>query len=177
MYKIPLTYEDPFTEEPRTEIAHFHLTMVECLELEESVPGGLAKKFGNLKEDNIKEIMEFFRILIRKSYGVKDGGRFIKRPELTDEFMSGPAFEVLFFRLLTDAKANTEFITKVMPRGLFTADGKVKDEAAILEVVRERGVNAPDLQISADDTTEKPKDPKDMSREELIAAFQAKSQS
>jgi hypothetical protein len=152
MYKIPLTYEDPFDEDqPKTEIAYFHLTMLECLELEESVPGGLGKKYGNLKEDNIKEVMEFFRILIRASYGVKEGASFVKRKELTDKFMSGPAFEVLFFKLLTDTRSNTEFVTKVMPKQLFTSDGKVKSEAEIMQAVRDRA--STDLQLPQTDSS------------------------
>jgi hypothetical protein len=175
MYKIPLNYEDPFEEDaPKTEIAYFHLTMVECLELEESVPGGLGKKFGKLGEDNMKEIMEFFRILIRASYGVKDGARFIKRKDLTDAFMSGPAFEVLFFKLLTDTKANTEFIRQVMPKGLISADGQVKSEAEIMDAVRARGANS-NLELPATEP-EKPTDPREMTREQLIEAYQSKNQ-
>lgn len=72
------------------------------------------------KERNGKRIMETFKDLIHRSYGVPtlDGKRFIKSEEVKDQFMESEAYSVLFMELVTDAKKAAEFFINVIPKDM-----------------------------------------------------------
>lgn len=93
--------------------------------------GGLEKVLEKMvKEKDQKRMMELFKMVILKAYGQKslDGRRFIKSPELTEEFTQTPAYSELFTRLATDDGAAAEFINQILPQDL-AAQMKDRDKS------------------------------------------------
>ena len=75
-----IKYED-YNGNIREEKFHFNLNQAELMEMEASKNGGLSTYIQRIAEEqDAPKIMELFKELLQKSYGVKsdDGKRFIK---------------------------------------------------------------------------------------------------
>lgn len=123
MLKKTITYTD-YNDEERTEDFYFHFTKSELLEMEMSAPGGLEARLKRLiSEHDNKKIVEWFKDLVLKSYGVKseDGRRFIKSPEAQKAFSETEAYNELYWSLATDAGEGAKFVNGILPRGLDVA--------------------------------------------------------
>lgn len=130
MYTTTINYED-YDGNPRTKEAHFHLSKAELLELQVSWDGGLEKVLQKIiEEKDQKRMIEMFKMIILKSYGVKslDGNRFEKSQAITDEFTQTEAYSELFMKLATDDKAAAEFINGIMPKSLMEEAKKIESE-------------------------------------------------
>lgn len=117
MFKKTISYVD-FDGNERTEDFYFNLTKAELTEMEFGTDGGLTKTLLNIIATNDeKRLVEHFKKIIQKSYGVKslDGRRFIKTPEVIDEFMQTEAYSIFFMELANDAEAATAFINGILP--------------------------------------------------------------
>lgn len=117
MYVKTVTYMD-FNETERTEDFYFNLTEMECMELEIGVEGGMIETMEKLMGSvQPKEIMDIFKNIVLTAYGVKsaDGRRFIKTPEVKEEFAQTPAYSIIFMELMQDAKAASEFMRGIVP--------------------------------------------------------------
>lgn len=104
-----------------TEDFYFNLTGAEIAEMELSQEGGFSEFLKSIVETgDAKIIIETFKNIIKQSYGVRseDGRRFIKTPELWDEFLQTEAYSVLFLELVTDADASAAFIRGIVPKNL-----------------------------------------------------------
>lgn len=127
-----ITYTD-FNGNERTEEFLFNLTKTELLELAMELPEGLADSIVQEKDDSelksatlimaalgSKGVNQFFKSLILKSYGVKslDGKRFEKSEKLSTEFSQSPAFDELYFGMITDANKAAEFVNNLIPESL-----------------------------------------------------------
>ena len=121
MVKKSITYTELFTDEVKTEDFYFHLSKADLIEMEMSHKGGLHEYLQRIvaSEDG-KAIITEFKDLILTSYGVQseDGRRFIKTPELRDEFLSSEAYSSLFMELCTNAEAAADFVNGIVPAGL-----------------------------------------------------------
>jgi hypothetical protein len=118
MHIETITYKDLNGVE-RKENFYFDLTQSELVKMENSIQGGLKDKLVKITESiDPPAIMEMFEEIIKKSYGVKseDGRRFIKKPELAEEFMQTPAYDIFFMQLLQDEKKAADFINNVIPQ-------------------------------------------------------------
>lgn len=121
MYKKTLTYTD-FDGNERTEDFYFNLTKAEIMEMEMGTDGGLSSMIQKIvAEQNQPRIIEMFKSLILKAYGVKspDGKRFMKKVNgvpLCEEFEGTEAYSDLFMLLATDADAAAEFVNNVVPK-------------------------------------------------------------
>ena len=121
MYKKTMTYTD-FDGNERTEDFYFNLTKAEIMEMEMGTAGGLTTLILKIiAEKDQPKIIEMFKSLILKAYGVKspDGKRFMKRANgvnLCDEFEQTEAYSDLFIELATDADAASEFVNNVIPK-------------------------------------------------------------
>lgn len=121
MYKKTMTYTD-FNGEERTEDFYFNLTKAEIMEMELGTAGGLTGMIQKIiSEKDQPKIVEMFKALILKAYGVKspDGKRFMKKQNgvnLCEEFEQTEAYSDLFILLATDAEAATEFVNNVIPK-------------------------------------------------------------
>lgn len=120
MLKKTIKYMD-YDEVEREEDFYFNLTQAELTTMQMSEVGGLEKKLETIvKTKDAPRIMEMFRDIIRRSYGVKsaDGRRFIKNDELADEFEQTEAYSILFMELCTDADAAAAFVQGILPKNL-----------------------------------------------------------
>lgn len=99
---------------------YFHLSKADLVKLQVSTPGGLQEHLERVvKSEDGKDIIETFEMLIRESYGIRtDDGRFLKKRETAEEFMSSEAYSEFFMSLITDANAAAEFVNGVIPKGL-----------------------------------------------------------
>lgn len=118
MLKKTITYID-YNNTKRTEDYYFNLSKAEIAEMQMSTAGGLDERIKRITDGlDGPEIFKFFKETIAKSYGVKsaDGKRFMKSPELTQEFFETEAYSVLLMELLeNDGKNAAEFINAIIP--------------------------------------------------------------
>jgi hypothetical protein len=81
--------------------------------------------------DDRKTMLAEFKRIILLAYGQKspDGKRFIKTPELREEFSQTAAFEALFMSMITDEGVASSFIIGALPRDLGReAEKRVENE-------------------------------------------------
>lgn len=120
MLKKTIKYTDYEGNECQEDF-YFNLNKAELMEMQLSTKGGLDKYLQKLvdEEDNQK-IMAMFKQIIMKSYGKKseDGTRFIKSPELSNEFIQTEAYSELFMELIQDENAAKAFMTGIIPNEL-----------------------------------------------------------
>lgn len=115
-----IKYED-YNGNVREEKFYFNLSKAEILEMEASKNGGLSAYIQRIAEEqDAPKIMELFKELLQKSYGVKsdDGKRFIKSKELTEAFVQTEAYSELFVLLASNADEATEFVNGIIPKNL-----------------------------------------------------------
>lgn len=161
MLKKTITYDD-LDGNQITEDFYFNLTKAEIAEMELSQDGGLSEHLQKIVETaDGGEIIRTFKQIVLSAYGQRseDGKRFIKSPELSQEFAQTEAYSELFMELVTNADASSAFIRGIVPSSL---SEKI-----------EEAVTLPGKLIE-DSAAQLPKDPKEMSKEELIAALQSK---
>lgn len=164
-----------------TQAFYFHLSKPELFELEFSKPEGFEAFFRSAVSNGDKAaIFATFKDFILRAYGVRhdDGIRFIKSKELSHEFSQTDAYSELFMELVTNAKTGSEFINSLMPKGLLEQAQKMEDARTTMEVVLpQETTQVPTFKMPETPSTNLligPKDPSEMSREELIEAFQKK---
>ena len=117
MYAKTITYTD-YDGNQRTETFYFNLTKTELIKMETSVDGGMAQLLKKIIDENdTKNIMKYFDIIIKNAYGVKspDGRRFVKSKELVDEFMQTEAYDKFFLEFIENPNSAAEFINNVIP--------------------------------------------------------------
>lgn len=120
MLKKTITYTD-FNDIEQTEDFYFNLSKMELAEMENSIDGGMAKRLEQIvASQNVKEMFVFFKQIILDSVGMKspDGKRFVKSEEISQDFISSPAFDSLFMELASDADKAVEFVKGIMPKDL-----------------------------------------------------------
>lgn len=117
MLKKTITYTD-YDGNNRTEDFFFNLNKAEIAEMELSTTGGMEKMLTQIvNSQDGKRIMEVFKGIILKAYGVKsaDGKRFEKSEELSKAFEQTEAYSELFMELVTDADKAAAFINGIVP--------------------------------------------------------------
>lgn len=120
MFKKTVKYTD-YNDQERVEDFYFNLTQAEVLEMELSTTGGLSAMIkGVIDAKDTPQLIKIFKDLVLKAYGKKspDGRRFIKSPELTEEFSQTEAYSDIFMELATNDEAATAFVNGITPKGL-----------------------------------------------------------
>lgn len=123
MIKKTITYEN-YDGEQITEDFYFNLTKAELLELEIEHEGSMTRYIEKIiGSKNQVKLMELFKEIIHKSYGVKtpDGRRFIKNDEVLAEFKQTVAYSDLYVKLSTDADEASAFVKGIMPKDVLEA--------------------------------------------------------
>jgi hypothetical protein len=131
MLKKEITYED-FNGDTVTETFYFNIGKTELMELEVERKEGMEAWLKTIAEaDDRKTMLAEFKRIILLAYGQKspDGKRFIKTPELREEFSQTAAFEALFMSMITDEGVASSFIIGALPRDLGReAEKRVENE-------------------------------------------------
>jgi hypothetical protein len=142
MLKKTITYTNPFTEKEVTEEHYFHISKADLVEMEMEEHGVKYMKDGNeltgmqaklqkiIDSEDGKAIMTEFKDIIRRSYGRKDGDRFLKSSEIWEGFVATEAFSQLLWELCTDAGVAAEFMNGVVPANLDQIAAEVREKAA-----------------------------------------------
>jgi hypothetical protein len=120
MYKVTETYED-FNGVSRTEDFFFNLTTAELTKMELDENGGLAGMLQIIvNKKDIPRLIKIFETIVDSSYGVKspDGRKFMKSPDILEDFKSTNAYSQIFTRFATDEVFTSEFINNVIPKDL-----------------------------------------------------------
>lgn len=120
MLKKTIEYTD-FDGEKRKEDFYFNLTKSEVTVMELSTEGGLKKRIESLIQSrNGEEIMKILENIILGSHGIKspDGRKFTKSKEISEDFKSTPAYDILFFELVTDAEKAAAFVEGILPKDM-----------------------------------------------------------
>ncbi len=100
------------------ENVYFNLTKSEVMEMELKVDGTYSEKLETIfKKKNIPLLIKYIKEIILAAYGVKsdDGNRFYKNDKVREDFLASPAFDEIYYELLTDADKAAEFVQKIMP--------------------------------------------------------------
>ena len=127
MLKKTLTYKD-FEDRDVTETLWFNLTQTELISIALGLPdidvdrtsedvdvntagAKLLEKLGG------EGTFEFIKELVAKSYGVRseDRKRFIKTPQMTEEFKQTLAYDQIVMELLSNDDAASEFVNSIIP--------------------------------------------------------------
>ena len=139
MYAKTIKYTD-YNGNEREETFYFNLSKAEIIDLEWRTPGGLENHFKSIMQRlNGQELADTFKMLIQKSYGVKDpeGRRFIKNQEVLNNFIETEAYSELYIQLATDDKAAAEFVNGIFPKDVVEAARRNK------EMAEKAGLNLP----------------------------------
>lgn len=120
MLKKIIKYTD-YNDVEREEPFYFNLTKAELAEMDLLTEGGLENRIKKIiAAKDIAEVSRLFKEIILKSYGVKsdDGKRFIKKPEITEDFTFTEAYSNLYMELASDEEAAIAFINGIIPKDL-----------------------------------------------------------
>lgn len=110
-----------FKDNEREETFYFNLTQAEAVEWELSLDGGLSGHIERIIEaQSGPEMIKLFQDLIAKTYGERsaDGRRFVKDPQLLEEFKQTEAYSILYMELASSAEQAEIFVAGVIPQGL-----------------------------------------------------------
>jgi hypothetical protein len=118
--KQTIQYVD-FDGVPQEEDWHFHLTKADVVEMQMEFggtldEGALEKRVKELFDTkDAKTIIRFFKDMITKSVGKREGKRFIRTDEVAADFMQTEAYSAFFMSLVTDAEAGAAFFRSIVP--------------------------------------------------------------
>lgn len=142
MLKKTITYTD-YDGMERTEDFWFNLSKTELTKLDAELPGGVLGVLRKIidKKDR-KALVDFIETLILRSYGEKtlDGKRFVKTPEMAEEFMQTPAYDELFMSILSDTDSQTSFINGVIPQSM-VKEIEQTDKKQVENALAEQGLH------------------------------------
>ena len=120
MYKKNINFTD-YNGNKHEETFYFNLSTLDIHKLDKAYPDGFAAAYeAAVKSSDSRLITDIFIDLIMRSYGKKsdDGMHFDKNEELSEAFVSGPAFEALLEELTSDQNAMTDFFYGIIPQNL-----------------------------------------------------------
>ena len=135
MLKKTITYED-YNGDTVTDDFYFNLTKVECMELEYSFGANntLTNTITTLVESNdVGALIAAIKKILLMSYGIKtpDGKRFIKNDSIREEFEQSPAFEKIYWDLVTNQDEAASFISGIVPQNVRDSLGKDPKQALL----------------------------------------------
>lgn len=70
-----------------------------------------------------------FKKIILAAYGIREGNRFIKSPQISEEFSQTAAYDALFSELTLEDNKAAEFINGIMPPDLVAQAQEAMNQA------------------------------------------------
>lgn len=138
MLKKAIRYTD-WNGVEREEDFYFNLTKSEIARMQFEAGGTLADRIRNIiRAKDTTEIMKIFEGIILKAYGKKsdDGRRFMKSEEISREFTESPAFDELYFELISDSNKFADFVNALIPADLASEVKKMQDSDEYRELLQ-----------------------------------------
>lgn len=127
MYTINVTYTG-FDYIDVTDTLYFHMSSKDWLKADEEMKSkghkdGYAGFIdANFKPDdpevNLIGVLTVIEDVVRRSYGTRDGNRFVRTPEQTEEFMDSLAYDAFLDKMVYDQEVSMKFIQEVLPKGI-----------------------------------------------------------
>ncbi len=143
---------------------YFALNTADLAEMKLSHKGDITEHFARIIEENDgAKLVAWYKDLLFKSIGRREGMRLVKNQDIVDEFVQTGAYEALFMNLLASEDAGNEFFISILPPAL-VEEAKKQDEAPVVKFYTDE---------EFDLTSEL--DPQRMTKEQLLAAFQRKT--
>lgn len=120
MYCEKITYTD-YDGNEHTDKFYFNLNESELIEMSYSKKGGYESWLRRIisERDNTK-IVPIVKNIILASYGKKsdDGSKFLKSPQITEDFLRSDAYNKLFIKLFSNGDALVNFCNGIIPKSL-----------------------------------------------------------
>lgn len=139
MLKQLITYKN-FDDETVEKVLHFNLTKTELAEYNVDLEAELQGILDRIQEieknkdeattSDMRRLLELVKTLMRMAYGVRDGERFIKTPELWTEFTQTAAYDAFLMSLFENEEKAVAFMLGIMPADL-REEGKAAAELAL----------------------------------------------
>lgn len=132
MLKRTFTYKD-YDGNECTETFHFQLTKAEIIEMQVRDNGNFIDNLKDLMmKRDVERLYKFFRELVLDSVGVRTANnRFVKTPEIREDFKYSIPYSELITELMTDENKIAEFARGITPFDLSEEDmEKAKEMAA-----------------------------------------------
>lgn len=120
VYRETIQYKD-LDGNTVEDLFEFALNSAEIAEMEVSMKGGLKNYLEKIIRENDRgEIVKAFKDILRGSIGRRsdNGKMFLKTDEVRNAFMYSGAYEVMFFRMLSDADYASNFVNQAFPHDL-----------------------------------------------------------
>lgn len=128
MIKQTTSYTD-YNGDPQVDDLYFHATKAELLDhLDlkpqlEQLQRRLTSEDGEtreLKDDEVREILDLVKRLVRLSYGErsKDGKKFYKSDDIWKEFEASAAYDATLFALFENPQKAFAFMSGIMPKDI-----------------------------------------------------------
>jgi hypothetical protein len=147
LLKRSITYENPFTNQEVTEEHWFHLSKAMLIQLQmetlnepeilsaegERLDGFRAMLQRIATSRDGVAILQVVKDMIGRSYGKRDGDKFLRNSEILAEFEATEAYSQLIFDLCTDAEALADFMNGIMPRNIEQEAIKIAARTAALQ--------------------------------------------
>lgn len=145
MLKQSVTYTD-FDDNEVSEVVYFNLTkteLTENLNLQEELENIQQDFTGDrqrtLEEHEIRRILELVKTFMRLSYGVRsaDGKRFVKTPQIWDEFTQTALYDAFLFSLFEKPQNALNFMTGILPKDLRQAAMEAAASEGKMDILRD----------------------------------------
>ena len=113
---------------PETRTYYFHMTRAEALRWGKETNGELSRELdhvANLPADgDPTDLLEMTGRILHRSVGIREGKRFIKSPEIADDFVYSGALDALLNELLSNPETTETFIKGLLPADVVAATMK-----------------------------------------------------
>jgi hypothetical protein len=158
MIKRTVTYTD-FDGNKQTDEVYFHLTKQEFLdltEMEDEVKSWAERFQGedrDLTTEEIRGVLALVRKLGLKAYGERstDGKRFVKSPQLTEEFSQTALWDEFLWNLLQNPEDLNQFLVTLVPSEYREQSAAIAQQTKVVDVQlpeadQNRAANVAELQ-------------------------------
>lgn len=160
MLKQTVNYTD-FDDNECSEVLYFNLTKTELTEnmnlkdelekIQEDFTGDKARQ---LEEHEIRRILDLVKTFMRLSYGIRsaDGKRFVKTPDIWEEFTQTAAYDAFLFGLFETPSKALEFMTGILPKDLRAAALEAAKKEGKSDILRDMQALELDRKLEAEKT-------------------------
>lgn len=179
MIKKTITFQD-LDGNSITDTFWFNLSKADIAEMQLTTEGGLAEHLKTIAAaKNAGDLLQAFKMVVSASIGRRgaDNVAFDKSEAISKSFMQSDAYSELFMEMVTDQEGTVilEFIKGVMPADLAKEIDKLDVSSLSAATLPSVDTELPGAESIEAKKPEGPKDPKDMTIDELRAAMKAKS--
>ena len=194
MLKETITYTD-FDGDTQEETLYFNITKTDMTDLMDLLPEleawqeRTAGSDENMSPEDKVELMRIVKILIRHSYGIREDARHFRKSEaIREDFESSAAYDAFVFSMFENPEKCVNFMIGILPKELLedeevlAAAKTAQDAARSVETVEipanVQDLKAVDQEVPAwirEDREPTKAEQANMSREELLLAFQRKN--